>query len=145
MGTEVEDSSLPKLLTEDEIKAILADESVSDNTLEPPKPADWLSSSVDNDDVDLTSAMKQLEFQNMQADFERKQDIHKWRNIYLGRSFYLVGYVIYISLSLLLFTAVGLFNIPNDVMITLLGTMVANTIGVLLIAFVWLYNKKENS
>lgn len=143
MGTDNNDSPPQKPLTSDEIKAILADEAVPVYTLESPKPADWINGTVDNDDVD--SAIKQLEFQNKQADFNRRKDIHKWRDIYLGRSFYLVGYVIYVSLSLLLFTAVGLFNIPNDVMITLLGTMVANTIGVLLIAFVWLYNKKENS
>ena len=98
---------------------------------------------VENIDKDANLDMRRLDLEEKKAALERCRDIHKWRNIYLARSFYLVGYVIYVSLSFLLFSAVGLFQISNDVMITLLTTMVANTIGVLLVAFAWLYNKKE--
>lgn len=75
------------------------------------------------------------------ATIKHDEDKHQWRKLYLGRSFYLVGYVLYISLSFLLFSAIGLFTISDNVLIALLTTMVANVLGVLAIAFHWLYQK----
>jgi len=69
------------------------------------------------------------------------EEKHQWRRMYLGRSFYLAGYVLYVSLSFLLFSAVGVFTISENVLIALLTTMVANVLGVLAIAFHWLYQK----
>ena len=72
-------------------------------------------------------------------EMRRVEEKHQWRKVYLGRSFYLAGYVLYVSLSFLLFSAVGVFTISENVLIALLTTMVANVLGVLAIAFYWLY------
>lgn len=72
---------------------------------------------------------------------KQSSDKHNWRKLYLGRSFYLAGYVLYISLSFVLFSAIGVFTISENVLIALLTTMVANVLGVLAIAFYWLYQK----
>ena len=74
-------------------------------------------------------------------EIKQSDEKHQWRKLYLGRSFYLAGYVLYMSLSFLLFSAIGVFAISDNVLIALLTTMVANVLGVLAIAFYWLYQK----
>ena len=74
-------------------------------------------------------------------EMQHNEDKNQWRRMYLGRSFYLVSYVIYVSLAFLLFSAIGLFTISENVLIALLTSMVVNVLGVLAIAFHWLYQK----
>lgn len=83
---------------------------------------------------DFDEIVKKIEMQH-------NEDKHQWRRMYLGRSFYLVSYVIYVSLAFLLFSAIGLFTISENVLIALLTSMVVNVLGVLAIAFHWLYQK----
>ena len=91
---------------------------------------------INNEDsqVDLDAVDKKIKMR-------QNEEKHQWRKMYLGRSFYLAGYVLYVSLSFLLFSAVGVFTISDNVLIALLTTMVANVLGVLAIAFYWLYQK----
>lgn len=103
------------------------------------KEYDFVRDENDNQPEALSNA---IEYSTKTFKLRQLKDEHEWRAIYLGRSFYLVGFVIYNAFLFLLFSAVGLFNISDSVMIALLTTAAANVIGILAVAFKWLYNNK---
>lgn len=74
-------------------------------------------------------------------EIRQRGDVHRWRKIYLGRSFYLVAFLIYVSMLFVLFASMGLFKMSDGVLITLLTTTLANVIGILIVAFHWLYRE----
>lgn len=102
------------------------------------------------DSADLTSkpnaepSSKNWLDRQREDDLRHNEDVHRWREIYLARSFFLVSFVIYISLSFVLFAAVGVFSLDKSVLIALLTSMVANVIGILSIAFYWLYGSRKD-
>lgn len=73
--------------------------------------------------------------------FRQDEDKHLWRKQYLQKSFYLVGFVLYFSLFVVLLVGVGLLDLTQGVLMSLLGSTVAEVIGILLVAFNWLYPK----
>lgn len=72
-------------------------------------------------------------------DFRRNEDKHLWQKQYLQKSFYLVGFALYFSFFILMMVGVGLVDLSTTVIVTLLGSTVAEVIGILLVAFNWLY------
>lgn len=72
-------------------------------------------------------------------DFRKDEDKHLWRKQYLQKSFYLVGFALYFSFFILMMVGVGLVDLGTTVIVTLLGSTVAEVIGILLVAFNWLY------
>lgn len=96
----------------------------------------------DEKDSQLEVLDNALELHEKSFKLKKQKDEHEWRAIYLGRSFYLVGFVIYNALLFLLFSAVGIFKVADSVMIALLTTAAANVIGILAVAFKWLYNNR---
>lgn len=96
----------------------------------------------DDKDGQQEAVLDALAYNEKTFKLKKQKDEHEWRAIYLGRSFYLVGFVIYNAFLFLLFSAVGLFNVSDSVMIALLTTAAANVIGILAVAFKWLYNNK---
>ena len=72
-------------------------------------------------------------------DFRKDEDKHLWRKQYLQKSFYLVGFALYFSFFILMMVGVGLMDLGTTVIVTLLGSTVAEVIGILLVAFNWLY------
>lgn len=78
-------------------------------------------------------------------DFRKKEDKHLWRKQYLQKSFYLVCVILYFSLFVVLLVGVGLLDLTQTIVVTLLGSTVAEVIGILLVAFNWLYPKAAGS
>ena len=72
-------------------------------------------------------------------DFRKDEDKHLWRKQYLQKSFYLVGFALYFSFFILMMVGVGMVDLSTTVIVTLLGSTVAEVIGILLVAFNWLY------
>lgn len=64
---------------------------------------------------------------------------HMWRKQYLRKSFYLVSCVLYMTFVVVLLVGVGLIDLTDKVLITMLATTVAHVVGILAIAFHWLY------
>lgn len=83
-----------------------------------------------------------LELLLQSDEIERKKDEHALRMVYLRKSFFLVSFIIMITMAIVVLSAVGVYKISDAVLIALSTTMVANVIGILLIAFYWLYHKK---
>lgn len=71
----------------------------------------------------------------------KDEDKHLWRKQYLQKSFYLVCFILYFSLFVVLLVGVGLLDLTQTIVVTLLGSTVAEVIGILLVAFNWLYPK----
>lgn len=67
------------------------------------------------------------------------EDEHLWRKQYLQKSFYLVATVLYFSFFIVMLVGVGLIDLTDKVLMTILATTVAHVVGVLAIAFHWLY------
>lgn len=75
----------------------------------------------------------------------KDEEKHLWRKQYLQKSFYLVGFVLYFSLLIVVLAGVGLLDLPQAVVMTLLGSTVAEVVGILLVAFNWLYPSDKES
>ena len=71
--------------------------------------------------------------------FRKDEDKHLWRKQYLQKSFYLVGFALYFSFFIVMMVGVGLVDLGTTVLVTLLGSTVAEVIGILIVAFNWLY------
>lgn len=76
--------------------------------------------------------------------FRKDEDKHLWRKQYLQKSFYLVGFALYFSFFILMMVGVGLVDLSTTVLVTLLGSTVAEVIGILIVAFNWLYPNTAN-
>lgn len=74
-------------------------------------------------------------------DVEHRRDEHILRKRYLRLSFCLVEFVIYASLIIIVLSGVNVIKLSASVQIAMLTTMVANVIGILLTAMIWLYKK----
>jgi len=71
-----------------------------------------------------------------------RDDEHELRKIYIRASFVLVVGVTFMALFLTTANGLNWINLPDSVIITLLTTTTANVIGILLIAFNWLFPKR---
>ncbi len=67
------------------------------------------------------------------------EDEHLWRKLYLQKSFYLVGTILYITFLIVILVGIGIVDLTDAVLMTILGTTVAQVVGILAIAFHWLY------
>lgn len=94
-------------------------------------------------DSNVERGFKDLDRKYFEDSIRHDEDVHRWREIYLARSFYLVSFVIYVSMSFVLLAAIGVFVLDKSVLIALLTSMVANVIGILSIAFYWLYGSRD--
>lgn len=88
-----------------------------------------------NEDEVLQDLAKQLALR-------KDEDKHLWRKDYLQKSFYLVGFALYFTFAIIILSSVGLVDISQSVLITLMGSTVAEVIGILIVAFNWLYPHK---
>lgn len=73
----------------------------------------------------------------------QRSEEHVLRKRYLRLSFCLVGFVIYISLTVVVLSGIQVIKLEQPVQIAMLTTMVANVIGILLTAMIWLYKKND--
>lgn len=87
-------------------------------------------SSSDNNATEAQRALQSL---------RQNEDEHLWRKLYLQKSFYLVGTVLYLTTFIVVLVGVGVIDLSDAVLITMLGTTVAHVVGILAIAFHWLY------
>lgn len=76
---------------------------------------------------------------SMMQGLRQNEDEHLWRKLYLQKSFYLVGTVLYLTTFIVVLVGVGVIDLSDAVLITMLGTTVAHVVGILAIAFHWLY------
>lgn len=79
-----------------------------------------------------------------EKDEELKQahDIHGLRKWYLGLSFGFVAVFAAAALTVLVLCGSGVLELNTTVLVTLLTTTMANVIGILAIAFKWLFPRK---
>lgn len=69
----------------------------------------------------------------------QSDEAHLWREQYLRQSFYLVSTVLYLTFIIVIVVGVGLVDLSDTVLVTMLATTVAHVVGILAIAFHWLY------
>ena len=72
------------------------------------------------------------------------EDEHLWRKLYLQKSFYLVATILYLTFIIVLLVGIGVVDLTDAVLMTMLGTTVAHVVGILAIAFHWLYPHTSN-
>ena len=79
-----------------------------------------------------------------EKDEEIKQahDIHGLRKWYLGLSFGFVAVFAFLAFRVLFLCGSGVLKLNTTVLVTLLTTTMANVIGILAIAFKWLFPRK---
>ncbi len=77
------------------------------------------------------------------AFLKQRDEEHELRKLYLYKTFKFVSYVTMVALAMTFMKGVGGMNLSDSVVITLLTTTIANVIGCLLIAFHWLFPKRE--
>ncbi len=79
-----------------------------------------------------------------EKDEELKQahDIHDLRKTYLRASFWFVGLFAFTAMVVLVLCGCSVLELNTTVLVTLLTTTMANVIGILAIAFKWLFPKK---
>ncbi len=91
---------------------------------------------------DLNRLAEFLPVRREVAEQLREDALHNLREKYIGRSFDLVKLVLLLSLLFVAWVGAGLWNVSDAVLVALLTTTTANVIGILLIAFNWLFPKK---
>ncbi len=91
---------------------------------------------------DLERLFKLLPIRKEVTEQLREEALHKLREHYIGRTFCLVKLVMLLSLLFVAWVGVGWWRISDAVLVALLTTTTANVIGILLIAFNWLFPKK---
>ena len=85
----------------------------------------------------------QLENERYQRESKREDEKQQLRSEYLSRSFLLVEKVIMYSILIVILSGSGLLKVSDAILATILGTTLANVIGILLVAFVWLYPRTQ--
>lgn len=70
---------------------------------------------------------------------QHRDDEHIWRKQYLQKSFCFVSCILYITFFIVLMVGVGLIDLSDKVLIAILTTTVAHVVGILVVAFHWLY------
>lgn len=110
---------------------------------------DFPSALVEQSPDDLSEkALRQLdkraESRRLKTAEEKEDDIHELRCQYLKRSFDLVTAVIAFSFLFLVWSGCDWLKLDSSVLIALLTTGAANVIGVLLVAFHWLFPSGRN-
>lgn len=94
-------------------------------------------------DAEHFKKIRELRY-NAQVDaLKREADEHQLRMVYLRKAFYLAGFIVSITMSIIITKAIGACDISDAVLITLATTTVANVNGILIIAFYWLYRKNR--
>lgn len=94
---------------------------------------------------DNADCSKSIEKDFSQLTLVQLREEHLLRKHYLRLSFYLVGFVISVSLTIVVMCGAGILKLTPPVQIAMLTTMVANVIGILITAMVWLYQKKPGN
>ena len=89
--------------------------------------------------AELNVNNSQFDQLNASQILRQHEDEHLWRKLYLQKSFYLVGTVLYLTFFIVVLVGVGVVDLSDPILITMLGTTVAHVVGVLAIAFHWLY------
>lgn len=86
--------------------------------------------------------MREQVIREKDDELQRSKDEHGLRKLFLHFVFwFVVGFVI-VVLTYLGLCATGVFTLANTVLITLLSTTTVNVVGLLYIAFKWLFPKR---
>lgn len=73
---------------------------------------------------------------------DERHEEHELRKRFIGNTFTLVVAVIFLSFFVTVCVGIGWLSLSDGVIITMLTTTTANVIGILLIAFNWLFPKR---
>lgn len=102
--------------------------------------------SIEKDASTLSDKEESLELQRLSlivreqaARLQHREEEHKLRKKYLRNIFIFIIAFVAIVMAMLYLCAAGYIHLANNVLITLLSTTTADIIGLLYIAFKWLF------
>ena len=97
---------------------------------------------MSEDEKRFEALRKEQIIREKDEELKQAKDIHGLRKWYLGLSFGFVAVFASAALTILILCGSGVLELNTTVLVTLLTTTMANVIGILAIAFKWLFPRK---
>lgn len=104
-----------------------------------PVPEDGADSTLTGRELEYELQRREQIIREKNDEIQRHREEHGLRKRYVSNVFFLICAFLFLVLAIVVFTGIGWLRLSDTVIVTLLTTTSASVIGILLIAFKWLF------